>query len=375
MLDRQKLATQLDKVSKDLFLRFAKEQDIAREVWDSLKDDVELADKVHDKKYSLLLPKWQGSLNVTKQVITSCLEYRVVAVDGSQIYYDKHQGPACYLLNVGSVAFDYSIVKSSVKLHSQPHVLIISDDNAQAGSADFVNLQREEYEFETAWNVSQQLSQSNDSKPLVTLFDGSLIFFHLDGQGQDQKQRFLHIYFDYLRKFYDEKLLIAGYMSFPRSKELVNILKLVLAQFDEKNLENSKVLDQLTDMDVARYFLQPGQRSILFESKAPIAYAYPKELKPYFCYLHVGVEIVRLEFPAWIAKQEELVDQICQISYDQAAKGHGYPVCLFEAHEQAVVKAQDRDFFYAMIQKMGQKHDQFRYCKSLKSLKKQYVPV
>ena len=113
----------------------------------------------------------------------------------------------------------------------------------------------------------------------------------------------------------------------------------------------------------------------MFQSKAPIAYLYPQPLKPYFCYLHVGYEIVRIEIPAWIAQQEEMVDELCAIAYDQAQKGSGYPVCLFEAHEQAVVKGYDREFFYAMVQRKVEQHDAMGYQRSIKSLKKMRVDV
>ncbi len=374
MLDHQKLFGQLEKVSKELFLKFAKEQDIAKTVWNNVKEDEELCNKVHAKKYSLLLPKWIGLLGQSKKIDENLVEYSVLAVDGSQIYYDKHQGPACYLLNVGSVLLEYKKVKSTVALHSEPSLFIISDDNKQMSSTELINAQREEFELDKAWQLSFVQQSKNDNKPYVVLFDGSLIFFQLDSKEQDEKQSFLQKYFDCLNKFYEQKILIAGYMSFPRTKELVNILKLALAQFDEHELEHAAILDQLTDMDVASYFLEPGYRSITFQSKAPISYLYPQPLKPYFCYLHVGSEIVRLEFPAWIAQQANLVDQICKVALDQAHKGKGYPVCLFEAHEQAVIKGYDRELFYMMMQKMSHNKN-FQYKKSLKSLKKQYVPI
>lgn len=375
MLNRQKVINQLDQVSRSLFLRFAKAQDIAQKVWDTIEHDVELCTRVHAKKHSLLLPKWQGILGSKKVIAKQDNDYSVLAVDGSQIYYDKHQGPACYLLNIGSILLDYGGIKSSVQLRSEPHVFVTSDSEVEDSSTAFVNLQREAYEFEAALRLSSEYVVKNIKKSYVTLFDGSLIFFHLDGQQQELKQKFLTQYLDYLYQFYDSKILIAGYMSFPRTKELVNILKLVLAQFDESQLENSDVLDQLTDMDIAYMFLQSGERSVVFESKAPISYMYPKEIKPYFCYLHVGFEIVRLEFPHWIAHDESLVDQICSVSLDQAQKGHGYPVCLFEAHEQAVVKSVDRQFFYSMMQRMSEKYVAGGYQRSLKSFKKMQVPI
>ncbi|OGB85856.1 hypothetical protein A3J41_01095 [candidate division TM6 bacterium RIFCSPHIGHO2_12_FULL_38_8] len=90
--------------------------------------------------------------------------------------------------------------------------------------------------------------------------------------------------------------------------------------------------------------------------------------------MNVGLEIARLEFPAWIAEDERLVDLLCAIALDQALKGSGYPVCLIEAHEQAVIKNYDREFFYRMMQKMTQQQNGV-YQVSKKSLKKASVPV
>jgi len=159
-------------------------------------------------------------------------------------------------------------------------------------------------------------------------------------------------------------------MSLPRTKELVNLCKLELVQFDAASIENSSVIDRLTDVDITDFYLRVGQRSIVFKSLASISYLYPEKLKPYFCYLNVGSEIARLEFPAWIAMSDELVDKVCSIALDQAIKGRGYPVCLFEAHEQAVIKSLDRDFFYRMIEKLSQKQTK-SYLISQKSIKKQ----
>lgn len=375
MLDRHKLLSQLDQINKDLFRNFAKDRDIAASILDSVKDRQDLSDQIHKKKYSLLLPAWQGCLGYSKKIDDKIDEYGVLATDGSQIYYDKHQGPGCYLINVGSVLLNYCKPASKVSLFSQPHVFFLSGQNREQGSADFVNLQREEYEFRYAWELSFQFKKEHENKPFIALIDGSLIFFHLDGQDTDQKQMFLDRYMDYLQKFCAENILIAGYISFPQNKELVHVLKLIAAEFNEQILQEFELFDQLTDVHIARFLLKPGYRSTIFQSKAPIVYVYPKMLKTYFCYLHVGYEIVRIEFPAWIAEDENLVDQVCRIAFDQANKGRGYPVCLFEAHEQAVVKGYDREFFYAMLQKKTEQCGSGGYQRSLKSLKKIRVDV
>ena len=355
MLDHQKLVAQLDKASKDLCVKFAHERDIAKQVWQSIANDYDLSKKIKEKKWPFLVPYWNGLIGISKDIDPLSLPYSVLAVDGSQIYYDKHQGPSCYLINVGSVLLRYGREKSSVSFASQPTVIVSSDKQSGSQGSDFINEQREAFELIAAVEQSDNYLKQDNDELFVCLFDGTLIFSTTQGLQQliqeDNSQNFVLAYLTELEKLYERKILHAGYISFPRSKELVNVLKIAASGYEVKKEESFNLLAGLCDMDIAFYFLKHGQRSIVFQSKSPISYVYQKHLKPYFCYMHVGFEIVRLEFPFWIASDESLVDKICQVALDQAQKGAGYPVCLFEAHEQAVVKSMDREFFYLMVQK------------------------
>lgn len=370
MLDQLKIISELEKVSLDLFVGFVQEIEIARQVWCKIAADEAFIDKVNAAIQLLLVPSWQGELGCVVDIMPLKDGYAVVSVDGSQIYYDKHQGPPCFLINIGSIQLRYGLSGKSVAYSSHPILTTKFDATNDFGSPDFVNMKREAYEFDYALQQMLELNEQESHAIKACLFDGSLIFFHLDAKEMEWKEYFLDYYCQVLEQFYQKKMLVAGYMSLPRTKELVNLCKLELAQFDAVDLEHTSVIDRLTDVDIADLYLKPHQRSIVFKSKAPISYLYPKHLQPYFCYLHVGSEIVRLEFPTWIAESDELLNKLCSIALDQAMKGRGYPVCLFEAHEQAVIKAVDRDFFYKMIEKLS--HRQAKsYLMSQKSIKKQ----
>ena len=115
-------------------------------------------------------------------------------------------------------------------------------------------------------------------------------------------------------------------------------------------------------------FLEPYTRSIVFSNHSSISAYYPSHLRPFFFYVHTGNEIGRVEIPSWMAQDEKMVDMVACVVIDQCIKGGGYPVALAEAHEQAVVKGPDREFFYHFLQKMGMErnHTQFISCKSLR---------
>jgi hypothetical protein len=133
-------------------------------------------------------------------------------------------------------------------------------------------------------------------------------------------------------------------------------------------------LDHLVDTDIASIFLAVNQRSTLFGATAHIVDAYPAHLKPYFLYLNGGSEIARLEMPSWVANNKELVDSLCSLVLDQIEKGRGYPIAIAEAHEAAVVKSHDREFFYQALYALSFKKNQYASY-SQKSMRKRSMGI
>lgn len=364
MLDTTKLLKKLEEASHELFAPQLREREVAHKVWQSIAYDEAFFSSVHNKKQALLVPKWRGLLGQTKLITPHAGAYSVLAVDGSQIYYDKHQGPPCYLINVGGIQLSYQMPGPKVTFFSEPFIFVHQDK----GQED-VNAKREELELSFGLAKADLMQQSAGTNPALYLFDGSLIYFHLD-LTDERAQETVHLYVSYLERIAAQKILMAGYVSFPKSKELANLVVIAAQQSKQYDKQVVALLEQLTDTDIAQLYLPKFHRSQLFESIAPVTYLYTPATKPYFCFLHVGQEIARIELPAWIAADELLVDKVCALILDQALKGYGYPVALFEAHEQAVVKAADKDLFYAMLAKMSQ-HRNIAYSISSKQLKKQ----
>ncbi len=378
MLDRFKFLQELEKIEKQVVVDFESYKNELLDVWTKIKSDETIASRISSKKWSILVPFWQSKLEKTYTINPHPHPYAVLAIDGSQIYYDKHQGPACGLINVGTVFLHYQKTQSFVDLQSYPEIIVFNETDFQDKGTEFINLYREKQELSTAFKYfleyQKNIKSPENMTPMVCFFDGSLIFFQADKKDDESVVNFFAEYMTQLELFFQHEILHIAYMSFPRTKDLINIARLADVDFNEKDLEKNSSWAKFSDMDLLQLFLSIGQRTIIFESKAPICYAYPKHLKPYFCYLNVGVEIVRLEFSAWIAHSEKLVDLVCSIVLDQAQKGKGYPVALFEAHEQAVIKSYDREFFYEMIKQAYFRHNK-TYKISCKSSRKMQTPV
>ncbi len=239
-------------------------------------------------------------------------------------------------------------------------------------SPEKINCQRSELELQVGLKVSTEVTQKRPF-PHLFLCDGSLIFWHLDSQDDVTKERFLQSSLSLLDDFYKKRLLIAGFISLPKSKELVNIVRMAV----DKNIvsfDTKPTFEHIVDSDVIFPFLPTYTRSALFAHCSSITQRYPEHLRPHFIYVNINQEVVRIEVPAWIAHDQEALTTTLEIALDQCIKGHGYPVALSEAHEQAVVKNIDREFFFQMLYKLSSDH-KYPIKPSQKSLKKKFVSI
>lgn len=373
MLHHAKVMQALLALQDDLFTDNSAHLAIARASWQRLAADPTFIFKIREINSPWLLPSWQGAVDAIETIEPLYEPYHVVSVDGSQIYPDRHQGSSCYLINIGTVHLSYRD-QPSVQFDSRPYVYAgRQEDELQESPTDLVNAKRQELELQTGLALCSRLFEQSALKQAF-LFDGSLIFWHLASQSSELKESYMNRYLAIMYQLYQKRILHGGYISLPKSKELVNLIRIELCNFMVEGCTEHKQVDHIVDSTVAGFFLNPGQRTTVFKSNALICNQYPPLLTPYFFYMHVGHEIARIEVPAWIAQAKEYVDLIAQIMFDQANKGNGYPVALAEAHEQAVVKGPDREFFYQMIQKLAIDHKQQQHI-SQKSSKKRIMGI
>jgi len=347
VLDRCKLIREMHSVSDNLFLDFSAEKNIAREAWEKISADPTFAYRVREVHSQWLIPSWQGRLNDVVPVEKKVDKYSVFSVDGSQIYPDRHQGTACHLINIGSVQLNYGMPGKSVFLDSEPYVFVAFDNEEKESPTELVNCRRQELELIGGYELAKENKKAD--VPTVLLFDGSLIFWHLESKAPEVKHMFVSSYLTSMQQLYEAGILMAGYISLPKSKEILNLIRVYLCDFVIPNCERYKEVNHIVDAQIASFYLQPFTRTIVFKNASKITKYYPKHLHPHFFYMDIGSEIVRIEIPAWIANDEDKVAIVSSVIADQSIKGMGYPVALAEAHEQAVVKGPDREFFYQLI--------------------------
>ena len=203
------------------------------------------------------------------------------------------------------------------------------------------------------------------------MVDGSLIYWFLDSLPQEARDRILPPILEAWEQLRQLKIPLVGYISASRSGEALNFLRLQACPFDQPDCGTHcsgqgtsgdtpaatialrrlpcQVFDPLKDASLWQMQLEPGQRSPLWRSSARILDSYGPHAV-YFCYVHVGTEVARVEFPGWVAEDPVLLDTALSLTLAQVQKGYGYPVALAEAHNQAVVRGGDRTRFFALLE-------------------------
>jgi hypothetical protein len=215
--------------------------------------------------------------------------------------------------------------------------------------------------------LADYCEKTNPLLPLVALVDGSLILWGLVGQRYDDfviDRLLVNGFIRQLDRFAaagaDRKLAVASYVSFPRSTDVINLLRVQACPYEpvdcDKNCRGKfadrpcDIVGGLTDRAVFSEVLLPGERSAVFISGSSINDKYGAHQVCFF-YLKADEEVSRVELPLWAVDNGGLLTLVHSAVSDQCNKGFGYPVALSEAHEQAVVTGADREQFWNMVER------------------------
>ncbi|MBE9177250.1 DNA double-strand break repair nuclease NurA [Oculatella sp. LEGE 06141] len=389
MLDLTKLARQMQGISHHL----TQEAEATRQRLDLARQFLEQA-RSHQAELVTQQQTWRDRLGFTAAEPLEPLDTRVaiaaapavhtvIATDGSQISPSHHEIAYCYLVNVGRVVLHYGQSRYPL-LDSLPEVFYRPEDlyaSRQWGirTEEWMGYRRTASETTVLAELACALAAearsplpvpssaaqpspsqtARMSPPSMAMVDGSLIHWFLEPLPAAARDCILLPILDAWEQMRSINMPIVGYLSAARSGEALNFLRLHTCPYAEPDCQTHcsgqtdqapcQVFAPLRDTALWSLLLEPGQRSCLWRSSAKIQEFYGEQAI-YFCYVHVGSEIARVECPAWVAEDARLFDMALSLTMAQVQKGYGYPVALAEAHNQAVVRGGDRARFFAMLE-------------------------
>lgn len=329
----------------------------------------ELSQKVDKSKTSWLLAGISSPLNITFPLPKRPSNYTAISSDGSQIFPDRHEALPCYLINISSIILNYGD-NSGADLHSDPVLFYKEQDRFTLwdgkkipANSEVISHRRTLMEFERLLDL---VNESSDRENIISISDGTLILWRLEATPSDFKSGILEPFLNIMEEFKKRRLPIIGYISSPGSTDVINALRLGLCPEKVSYCNQCPYTDLpelpctpiegLTDKNLFSRVLKQGEMSAIFRSSSRILESYGDH-HVYFFYINIGEEIARVEIPKWVAEDNKLLTLVHALVYDQAKKGKGYPVAIAEAHEQAVVKGRDRNFFFDLIKESMVKAD------------------
>jgi len=271
-------------------------------------------------------------------------QYFSIGIDGSQIYPDRHYNISCFLINIATIGLEYQNRNPSIIKKTEPFLFTKWDTfSDQVQTNDIVDTERFLLELESGLKTIE-MHQKKLEIPYIVFIDGPLTFWHLFNKSINFQEHFVKKYETLLKMYEEKKIPIVGYISKPRSKELMLVTKKYITY---KNIKNPapEGTNNITDSHLLSLFLKPQHHTIFFSNNKYVA----------SCYIHTGKEYARLEIPPWIFKDKKACDFVLSATLHQINNGFGYPTILSLAHEFSVIKESDRQLFIKTLHKILEK--------------------
>ena len=296
-------------------------------------------------------------------------DFTVMATDGSHIDIDRHHSTRCFLINIGSVVFTYGSkpdaqLLSNPRLYSEDKELMITSPGNGREQSIEGNILGAKRSVEECAKLAELAAALPEKSYALALLDGTLILWGLDAYPDFVTDVLLHDgvlkHLDTIKNLnHSRRVALASYISYPRSTDVLNVLRVAVCpsslpdcdkQCPPGKEKDCAGLNGVRDRDLFIRLLDNGDRSALFINTSKIVREHYGDHAVYFFYMRNDDEIARIEVPQWVALNDDLLDLTHRLVYDQCKRGHGYPVALSEAHEQAVVTGKDREYFWELVE-------------------------
>jgi hypothetical protein len=356
-LDLVKVSAQLQEMGADLHARgqeIRRQKERAQAAFFRSADQWErLAQSARASDRSAAAPL--GPLDEVATAPERLVAYQVLATDGSTIEPDRHGPAMCALVNIGRVRIRYGY-QPFAELSARPDLIHRQDDLYIEQSGRRLLLRERLLDARRSLMEMQALSDmcadtQADGLPCVALADGLLTIWR-DDWATPEGAAVVQQFSDALRRIADLGLPLAAYISSPSSHWVVDLLRGAVSCGDHctAGCSGSDPCAFKGPADVDLYdHLRPGERSGVFEVVGRDQVLYDEAVRSHFFYLNVGREIVRIEVPAWVARNDVSLSLVHRVIMDQADRGQGYPSALARAHEQAVLSGRDRVAFQQLV--------------------------
>lgn len=282
------------------------------------------------------------------------------AVDGSQIYPSKDLSIPVALVQVGwfeNLHLPSGIYEKDISLD------VMTPSDLRVGRGDLadrrVNLRRFEMETQRLIQYMEERSCGDSQGDLgcetcLAFFDGSLVVTFAEAFDEETRNFYIKCMRQLLQASEYFRVPVVGYIDTSTAHDLTEMLRLLC------NLPESKTIHDAQLLSRARNEMQWGDRTPLFLcQRSGVLDQYQDQAdRIAFTYLKTTKESypVRLELPVWVY-EAGWHDRIIDWVRGEVIIGGGYPYVIETADQVAVLKNEDRQLFYRLLQDWAEQED------------------
>ena len=377
-LEFEKLTQDLEKMAAGTVRRQAQLQQMVAEYrqtldqyaadWEMIETALVAAQKRSDPKfYRSARPFSQNEkMNTAVSTPPPPAAATIIATDGSQIMPDRHAAYLYYLINVGGIIY-YHGSGIQPDVFSEPQIFYPGDTDAAIddfnSSSGAVSIERDKAEIEML--AKKAVANRHGASPLLSIVDQRLLYWPIGSAGIADNVA-VSDWGEAMTAMHQAGSLLAGYIDRPGTSAVVTLLRSLTAidepDFDWKSLGMRKATHGVTDTDIFKTILTPGQRSAVFTYISDPNHSFAAQdpaNEVSFFYLNPGAsgsQIARVDIPRWVAENPDDVAAVHALIISQCRVMGDYPYVLARADEMAVVGRQDAAELNFMLDVIMQRH-------------------
>ena len=276
------------------------------------------------------------------------------AVDGSQIFPSKDLSIPVALVQIGWFENPHS-ANGMYEKDIDVDVMTPSDLKAHHSGEPVdrrVNFRRLEMEINRLVQYIEDHAEAvaNGDRFLI-FFDGSLAATFANDFEPKLRQDYVNCFLNLLRASQTHRVPLVGYVDTTYAHDLTVMLKQVFELPDAPSIHDAQLVNP---------YMKWGDRTPLMRSqRSGIVRDYEDQANQLtFTYLKTTRDgyPARLEMPLWMY-EERLVDQVVNWVRGEVIIGGGYPYAIETADQTAVLRSDDRQVFFRILQEWSESLD------------------
>ncbi|HEX7628145.1 MAG TPA: DNA double-strand break repair nuclease NurA [Candidatus Methanoperedens sp.] len=275
----------------------------------------------------------------------------VGAVDGSQIYSDKNYEIPLAVIQISRI---FNRHTSDRDYSQDTDAMIITPDEFEAASvysfgSEYIDARRFSMECEGI------VSLMNEYKSIFILLDGALILSHINVLNKNIREIYIKSITKLLEFSEKTRNPVIGFIDTTMPRDITLMMHFLFGLRKSK-LSDTHLFSNMLWGERTSAFLcdRDDRRGDEARSVLDNYGRFRNDIG--FFYMRTGLGLpARVEFPAWVHK-EGMVDKIADIIRAECIIRGNYPDILMRAHDAAVIRTNEHELFYGMLENFCKVH-------------------